>query len=168
MSGGPTRTESAKLQIEPVRSEHAERLRELRAHPAVARWWDPPPDEWPLGPEHGVERCAILVDGELAGAIQFWEETDPGCRYADVDIFLGPEHQGRGLGTEALGMIVRQLIEERGHHRITLSTAVDNARAIHVYEKVGFRPVGVTRKSNLNERSGEWEDELLMEYVVPT
>ena len=48
----------------------------------------------------------------------------------------------------------------------TLSTAVANARAIRVYEKVGFRPVGVTRKSNLNELSGEWEDELLMEYVV--
>ena len=167
MSGpAPSRTQSAELQIKPLRPEHAERLRELRADPEVARWWDPPPDEWPLGPEPDVERFAIMVDGEPAGAIQFWEETDPGCRYADVDIFLGPEHQGRGLGTEALRMIVRHLIEERGHHRITLSTAVDNARAIRVYEKVGFRPVGVTRKSNLNELSGEWEDELLMEYVV--
>ena len=63
-------------------------------------------------------------------------------------------------------LIVRHLTEERGHHRITLSTAVDNVRAIRVYEKVGFRAVGVTRRSNLNEVRGEWEDELLMEYVV--
>jgi aminoglycoside 6'-N-acetyltransferase len=62
-------------------------------------------------------------------------------------------------------MIVRHLVEERGHHRIRLSTAVDNARAIRVYEKVGFRPVGVTRKSNLNELSGEWEDELLCGFA---
>ena len=58
------------------------------------------------------------------------------------------------------------LVEDRGHHRITLSTAVDNARAIHVYEKIGFRQVGVTRKSDLDARTGEWRDELLMEYVV--
>ena len=109
---------------------------------------------------------ALLVEGEPAGALQYWEESDPDSRYADVDILIGPDHQDRGLGTEAMRLIVRHLVEDRGHHRITLSTAVDNARAIHVYEKVGFRPVGVTRKSHLDERSGEWQDELLMEYVV--
>ena len=164
--GGPTGAGSAELQIEPVRSEHAERLRELRTVPEVARWWDPPPDDWPLVDEPDLQVFAILVDGEPAGAIQFWEEPDPGGRFADVDIFLGPDHQGRGLGTEAMRLIVRHLVDDRGHHRVTLSTAVDNARAIHVYEKVGFRPVGVTHKSNLNELSGKWEDELLMEYVV--
>jgi aminoglycoside 6'-N-acetyltransferase len=162
----PVAGTSEQFQIEPVRPEHAERLRQLRAHPAVARWWDPPPDEWPLGPEPDIERFAILVAGEPVGAIQFWEEPDQGGRHADVDIFLGPDHQGRGLGTAAMHEIVRHLIEERRHHRITLSTAVDNARAIRVYEKVGFRRVGVTRKSNFSEQKREWEDELLMEYVV--
>ena len=152
--------------IVPAGAEHAGRLRDLRAHPEVARWWDPPAGEWPLGPEPDIERFAILADGEPVGVVQFWEESDPGSRYADVDIFVGPERQGRGLGTEAMQLIVRHLIEDRGHHRVTLSTAVDNARAIHVYEKVGFRPVGVTRKSSLNEATGEWRDELLMEYVV--
>ena len=152
--------------IVPAAPEHAERLRELRAHPEVARWWDRPPDEWPLGSEPGLQVFAILVEGEPAGGLQFWEEPDPGSRHADVDIFVGPDRQDRGLGTEAMRLIVRHLVEDRGHHRVTLSTAVDNARAIHVYEKVGFRPVGVTRKSSLNELSGEWQDELLMEYVV--
>jgi aminoglycoside 6'-N-acetyltransferase len=150
----------------PVAPRHAERLRELRADPEVARWWDPPPEGWPLGPEPDVERFAIVAGGEPVGAVQFWEESDPGSRYADVDIFVAPESQGRGLGTEAMRLIVRHLVEDRGHHRVTLSTAVDNVRAIHVYEKVGFRAVGVTRKSNFNELAGEWQDELLMEYVV--
>jgi aminoglycoside 6'-N-acetyltransferase len=155
-----------RVTIVPAVPQNAERLRELRTEPAVARWWDPPPDGWPLAAEPGFQVFAILVDGEPAGAIQFWEEPDPGSRFADVDIFLGPDHQGRGLGTEAMRLIVRHLIDDRGHHRVTLSTAVDNARAIHVYEKVGFRPVGVTRKSSLDQLSGEWRDELLMEYVV--
>jgi aminoglycoside 6'-N-acetyltransferase len=155
-----------RVTIVPAAPENAERLRELRTDPEVARWWDPPPGEWPLADEPDFQVFAILVNGAPAGALQFWEESDPGSRHADVDIFLGPDHQGAGLGTEAMRLIVRHLVEERGHHRVTLSTAVNNARAIHVYEKVGFRPVGVTRKSSLDELSGEWRDELLMEYVV--
>jgi aminoglycoside 6'-N-acetyltransferase len=158
--------DSGRLQIEPVRPEHAERLRELRTHPEVARWWDSPPGDWPLSADPNDFHFAIMVDGEPIGAIQFWEEPDPGGRHADVDILLGPDHHDRGLGTEAMRMMLRHLIEDRGHHRVTLSTAVDNARAIRVYEKVGFRPVGVMRKSGFNEFKGEWEDELLMEYVV--
>jgi aminoglycoside 6'-N-acetyltransferase len=152
--------------LEPVRPEHAERLRALRSSPEVARWWDPAPAGWPLEADPSLEKLAIVVDGELAGYIQFEEELDESARHADVDIFLGPESQDRGLGTEAMRMVVRRLIEERGHHRVTLSTSVDNARAIRVYEKVGFRRVGVMRKASRSHVSGEWEDELLMEYVV--
>jgi aminoglycoside 6'-N-acetyltransferase len=132
----------------------------------VARWWNPAPDDWPLEEEPDLHRLAVVVDGELAGYIQFWEDPDPSSRHADVDIFLGPDAQGRGLGTEAMRAVVRHLIEDRGHHRITLGTSVDNARAIRVYEKVGFRKVGVLRKATRRHLSGEWEDELLMELVV--
>jgi aminoglycoside 6'-N-acetyltransferase len=153
--------------LEPVRPEHAERLRELRRSPEVARWWDPPSEGWPLEEDDENDtRLSVVADGELVGYVQFWEEPDPTGRHADVDIFLGPDSQDRGLGTEVMRMVVRHLIEERGHHRITLSTSVDNARAIHVYEKVGFRRVGVTRKSALSHVTGEWEDEWLMELVV--
>jgi aminoglycoside 6'-N-acetyltransferase len=154
------------VQLEPVRAEHAERLRALRESPEVARWWDPPPEGWPLEVEENDTHLAVVVDGDVVGYVQYWEEPDPTGRYADVDIFLGPGSQDRGLGTEVMRMVVRRLIEERGHHRITLSTSVDNARAIHVYEKLGFRRVGVMRKSSRRDLSEEWEDEWLMELVV--
>jgi RimJ/RimL family protein N-acetyltransferase len=41
---------------------------------------------------------------------------------------------------------------------------VGNERAIRVYEKIGFRRVGVTRKST--RLHGEWSDELLMELLA--
>jgi aminoglycoside 6'-N-acetyltransferase len=155
------------LRLEPLSPEDAERLRELRRTPEVARWWDPPPDDWPLAEEQGVdEKLTITVDGEVAGFVQVFEESDPDARYADVDIFLGPDHQDRGLGTEAMRTVVRRLIEERGHHRITLTTSPANKRAIRVYEKLGFRRVGVLSKSRRNPATGQWEDELLMELVV--
>jgi aminoglycoside 6'-N-acetyltransferase len=151
--------------IVPVRAEHAERLRALRGTADVARWWEPPADGWPLAPEPDLHKLTVIVDGEVAGYVQFWEEPDPSYRHADVDIFLGPDAQGRGLGTETMRLILRHLIDERGHHRVTLGTSVDNARAIRVYEKVGFRRVGVMRKAARSHLTGEWEDELLMEYV---
>ena len=57
-------------------------------------------------------------------------------------------------------------IEDRGHHRITIDPAVDNAQAIRAYdEKAGFRPVGVMRAYERNMTTGEWHDGLLMELV---
>jgi aminoglycoside 6'-N-acetyltransferase len=132
----------------------------------VARWWDPAAGDWPLDADADLHKLAVVVDGEVAGYIQFWEEPDPSARHADVDIFLGPDSQNRGLGTEAMRAVVRHLIDDRGHHRITLGTSVDNARAIRCYENVGFRRVGVMRKAGRSHLTGEWEDELLMELVV--
>jgi aminoglycoside 6'-N-acetyltransferase len=154
------------VEFEPVRPEHAERLRALRESPEVARWWNPPTGGWPLDEEENDTHLAVVVDGEVAGYVQFWEEPDPTGKHADVDIFLGPSSQDRGLGTEVMRMVVRHLIEERGHHRITLSTSPENHRAIRVYEKVGFRIVGTMRKAALRHDTREWEDELLMELVV--
>lgn len=155
-----------RVTIEPLRSEHAERLRKLHATPEVARWWFEPEDGWPLAAEEGLHKLVITVDGEVAGFMQFAEQLDPDSRSVDMDVFLGPAHQDRGLGTDAVRTILRHLIDERGHHRVTLSTSPENARAIRVYEKTGFRAVGVTAKSQRNPVSGEWEDELLMELVV--
>ena len=85
--------------------------------------------------------------------------------HPDVDILLATRVHGQGLGTDAMRTIMRHLVEERGHHRITLSTWPHNARAIHMYEKLGFRQVGITRQSERGD-DGSWHDELLMEYVA--
>jgi aminoglycoside 6'-N-acetyltransferase len=154
------------IAVEPMRAEHADRIRELRATPEVVRWWEPGPDGWPERTREPVEQLVVLVDREIAGYVQYAEEPDPDYRHADVDIFLAPEQQGRGIGPEALRMVVRDLVEERGHHRITLSTHPDNERAIRCYEKVGFRRVGVLRKAARSSVTGDWENELLMELVV--
>lgn len=161
-----TSLQGERVSLEAVGPEHVEPLKEMRASPEVVRWWEPAGEGWPFTLEPQVEGLVILVDGEPAGYVQFTEESDPMAKHADVDIFLGTVYQDQGLGTDALRTIVRHLLEQRGHHRITLSTSVENARAIHCYKKVGFRTVGTLRKSALSHRSGQWEDELLMELVV--
>jgi aminoglycoside 6'-N-acetyltransferase len=59
-----------------------------------------------------------------------------------------------------------QLVEERGHHRITIDPAVDNVAAIRAYEKVGFKPVGVMRRYERDVDGDGWHDGLLMELLA--
>ena len=80
--------------------------------------------------------------------------------------FLGPAFHGRGHGTTALRLLMRHLVEERGHHRITIDPAADNAAAIRSYGKAGFTPVGVMRAA-WRDPDGRWRDLLLMEWVDP-
>ena len=96
--------------------------------------------------------------------IQFSEELEPKYRHAGIDLFLDPALHGRGLGTEAVQQVVRLLVEERGHHRIVIDPAVENAAAIRAYEKAGFRPVGVMRRYERDTDGHGWHDGLLMEF----
>lgn len=108
---------------------------------------------------------AIEVDGHVAGSIQASEERDGDYRHAGIDIFMAARFQGRGLGTEAVRTLARYLIEERGHHRLTIDPAAHNARAIRSYEKVGFKPVGVLRQYERGA-DGTFHDGLLMDLLA--
>ena len=57
------------------------------------------------------------------------------------------------------------LFTVHGHHRIEIDPAADNDAAIRAYSKVGFRPVGITRRSERGP-DGTWHDGLLMDLRV--
>jgi aminoglycoside 6'-N-acetyltransferase len=136
----------------------------IRGEPGVRAWWgDPQPDD--LEPPADGELLAIEVDGAVAGAIQYEEVSDPQYRSAGIDLFLGEAWQGRGLGREAVGVLVRHLFERRGHHRLTIDPAAANERAIRCYAAVGFTRVGVMRQYE-RAADGSWHDGLLMELLA--
>lgn len=151
--------------LRPLAEADAAELLRIHRTPEVMRWWDVPGDDFPFD-EPEATRLTIEVDGAVAGLIQFGEELDPKYRHASVDLFIDPALHGRGLGTEAVRRVVRHLFEERGHHRITIDPATDNATAIRAYEKVGFRRVGVMRRYERDVGGGDWHDGLLMELLV--
>jgi aminoglycoside 6'-N-acetyltransferase len=144
--------------------DEAELLR-IHCTPEVARWWDAPAEEFPWD-EPEATRMTIEVDGAIAGLIQFSEELEPKYRHAGVDLFLDPALHGRGLGSEAVRRVVRHLIDDLGHHRITIDPAAANTAAIRAYEKVGFRTVGVMRQSERDADGEGWHDSVLMELLA--
>ena len=155
--------------LHPLAEADGPALRAILATPKVARWWDSDehPD-WPFEPDRGSQRFAVRECGrkDVIGMVQYWEETDPQYRHAGVDIMLDPRVHSRGLGTDAVRTMVRHLLDDLGHHRITIDPAVANASAIRCYEKVGFRRVGVLRRYERSPGSGTWRDGLLMDLLA--
>jgi aminoglycoside 6'-N-acetyltransferase len=165
----PARLSGAHVVLRPLGLDDLERIVAIQTEPEVALWWGPP-DEAELRRQAEARAddmaLAIETDGEIVGLIQYYEENDPDCRHAAIDIFLTTQAQGRGLGVDALRTLARYLIDERGHHRLTIDPAVENTRAIRAYEKVGFRPVGVIRQF-CRSPEGAWLDGLLMDLLAP-
>ena len=154
------------LELRPLAPADAAELRRIRAIPEVRRWWGELQDDLPRGDDTGSVRLTITVDGHVAGLIQYHEELEPRYRHAGIDIFLDPVWRGRGLGTEAVRRVIALLVQERGHHRVTIDPAAGNAAAIRAYEKAGFVAVGVMRQYERGVTSDDWHDGLLMEYIA--
>jgi RimJ/RimL family protein N-acetyltransferase len=73
----------------------------------------------------------IVADGTVAGNIGSWEQD--GQRL--IGYWVGREHWGRGVATQALAQFVRQVTERPLHAHV----AVHNAGSIRVLEKCAFR-----------------------------
>jgi aminoglycoside 6'-N-acetyltransferase len=152
--------------LRPLEPSDVAELRRIRRAPEVTRWWDALEEGFPLTDEPEATRFTIEVEGVVAGLAQFGEEEAPKYRHAWVDLFIDPALHGRGLGREAVRRVVRILVEERGHHRITIDPATENVAAIRAYEKAGFKPVGVMRQSERDADGDGWHDSLLMELLA--
>ncbi len=152
--------------LRPGRPEDVEVLVRIRSEPEVARRWGSGDieDEVREGFVGNDEGFVVEANGEVVGAVQYGEEDDPMYRHASIDVFLATACHGRGLGPEAIGVLARHLFEERGHHRLTIDPAADNAPAIRAYEKAGFRKVGIMRRYERGP-DGVWHDSLLMDML---
>ena len=155
--------------LRPVTLADAPALAAILAEPEVARWWGTFDLERVqadlMGTDPTEQAFVIEHDGEVVGYIQAVEEEEPDFRSAGIDLFLRGDAQGRGLGPDAIRAVAAHLIDERGHHRLTIDPAIENVRAIAVYAKLGFRPVGRMRQYQ-RMADGRWVDALLMDLMA--
>ncbi len=166
--------EGRRVRLRPVTRDDLPALRAILAHPGVLRWWGEQDEDDLNGlvePEEGEASYAIVLpaagggEGRIGGLIQSWEEPTPMYRHAGIDIAVDPALHGQGVGTDALVALARFLLEQRGHHRLTIDPAADNAVAISVYAKIGFRAVGRLRQYERG-LDGTWHDGLLMDLLA--
>lgn len=91
-----------------------------------------------------TERRFIVEDGahERVGLVEL-VEIDHLHRRAEFMIMISPEFQGRGLARAATRLAVNYAFRVLNLYKLYLLVDVDNARAIRIYEGVGFRREGV-------------------------
>ena len=168
MGSAPT-LRGERLMLRPGSAADAATLHRIRGEQSVAKWWGTPDPEAKIAAELRGESDDVLfiidVDGEVAGSIQYSEENEPDYRHAGVDVYLSERFHGRGLGRAAVALLAAYLIDERGHHRLTIDPAAENRRAIRSYQSLGFQPVGVMRRYE-RAADGSWRDGLLMDLLA--
>lgn len=99
-----------------------------------------------------VERATGECVGEAV--LNDLDAHNYGCSFR---IFLfGGRFFGRGLGTEAIRMILDHAFDAVGLHRVELEVYAFNPRARHVYEKIGFVHEGTKRDALC--WNGDWID----------
>lgn len=155
----PLKLRGERVVLRPLEPADVELLNAIIALPEVRRWWgtDPTVDD--------QDAFTILIDGEIAGWVGWYEEDDPDYRHGGLDIFVGPAWHGQGYGREALLVVARWMIGVRGHHRLIIDPAASNERAIRTYASLGFKPVGVMRRYERGPE-GDWHDGLLMDLLA--
>ncbi|MFA5566065.1 MAG: GNAT family protein [Acidimicrobiia bacterium] len=158
------------LILRPLQVADAQALTAILNTPDVAIWWegydyDRVLDE--IVAEGDGESFGIFTEDQpevLLGMIQYYEQDDPDYLHAGIDIFVDPARYGHGIGQRAILLLVKHLIDDLGHHRIIIDPAVNNERAIAVFQKVGFREVGVMRRYE-RRADGNWGDNVLLELL---
>ena len=155
-----------RVTLRPLEDADLEPLAAIIREPGVADWWGESDEPERLRDNLRMDGDAFVIeaDGELAGWLGFVEETEPEYRSVGIDISLSERFQGRGLGPDALRTLIRWFADVRGHHRFTIDPNAANERAIKAYAAVGFKPIGITRRSELVD--GEWTDGLLMDLLI--
>ena len=155
-----------RVTLRPLEDADLDPLAAIIGEPSVARWWGESDEPERLRDNLRMDGGAFVIeaDGELAGWLGFVEETEPEYRSVGIDISLSERFQGRGLGPDALRTLIRWFADERGHHRFTIDPNAANERAIKAYAAVGFKPIGITRRSELVD--GEWTDGVLMDLLI--
>ncbi|NIK80046.1 RimJ/RimL family protein N-acetyltransferase [Paenibacillus castaneae] len=97
---------------------------------------------------------------ELLGEVVL-NEIDSINRSASIRIAIqGNQHRGKGYGTEAMIQMLRVSFNVLKLHRVYLEVYTFNPRAIHVYEKIGFKREGLQRDALY--MNGEFHDMITM------
>ena len=136
------------ISFQPLNTEDYTLLLAWLAKPHVKQWWDDGDDTLEKVAEHygeeaGEERFVIWYQessSESSAPIGYIQSYREGDGAMGIDLFLGEERfVNRGIGTQVLQSFIQQAIERHDPPYFVIDPALENARAIRCYEKVGFR-----------------------------
>jgi L-amino acid N-acyltransferase YncA len=115
------------------------------------------------GPRHPV------IAAEAAGTLVGWaslNQFNPRPAYqhvADFSVYVDRDWRGKGVGRRLLEALIERA-REIGYHKMVLSAFPFNQAGVALYERLGFRAVGIYKEQGLLD--GKWTDTIIMEKLL--
>jgi phosphinothricin acetyltransferase len=113
-------------------------------------------------------RHPVLVALDEAGAVVGWgslNRFNPRKAYdhvVDFSLYVARERRGRGIGDALLGALETRA-RSLGYHKMVLAAFPTNAPGKRLYERHGFRLVGIYHEQGMLD--GRWVDVMVMEKI---
>jgi len=116
---------------------------------------------------HGPRHPVIVAenDDEIVGwgSLNVFNAREAYRFVADFSVYVERGWRDRGVGRLLLSRLI-ELGRQHGFHKLVLSAFPTNAGGMALYEKLGFRTVGVYREQG--QLDGRWVDTIVMEKLL--
>jgi L-amino acid N-acyltransferase YncA len=118
-------------------------------------------EQWDAA-HHPFARLVARSDGQILG----WAALSPVSRrqcyagVAEVSIYVGAAHRGRGIGRQLL-LAVIAVSERQGIWTLQGATFAENEASRRLQRSCGFREIG--RRERIAQLEGIWRDTILTE-----
>lgn len=133
------------IELKPVHEENWTEA--IRLKPAQAQRAFVASAEGILARAYAYRACdaralAIYHDGTMVGLMMVRDlDEEPAC-YELQQLLIDEKYQNKGYGSEALRQIIARLKAEGQYDCVEVCVKKENAAALHVYLKEGFRDTG--------------------------
>jgi L-amino acid N-acyltransferase YncA len=115
------------------------------------------------GPRHPVVLAEANGDVVAWGSLNPYSARDAYRHVADFSIYVERGWRGKGAGRVVLTRLI-ELASELGYHKMVLSAFPTNEAGMALYEKLGFRTVGIYKEQG--QLDGQWVDTIVMEKLL--
>jgi L-amino acid N-acyltransferase YncA len=115
------------------------------------------------GPRHPVivaEDNAQIIGW---GSLNQFNPREAYQHVVDFSIYIDRSYRGRGVGKVMLARLI-ELARAHGFHKMVLSAFPSNSGGVALYERMGFRTVGIYKEQGMLD--GRWLDTIIMEKLL--